>query len=161
MTGYRAFSYDFVKSFPVLSKGFEIETEMTIYAVDRNFKLVEIPVQYRDRPSGSTSKLNTYKDGFKVIKIIATLFKEYKPMAFFSIIAMSFLIIGIVLIIPPFLGYFESGIVERFPSLIVGGFLIIISLLNITTGIILDVIAKKHKQLYELYELQLNTLKKS
>ena len=157
MTGYRAFSYEFVKGFPVLSKGFEIETEMTIHAVDKNFKLVEIPVQYRDRPSGSTSKLNTYKDGFKVIKVIATLFKEYKPMAFFSIIAILFFVLGIILIIPPFVGYFETGLVEKFPSLIVGGFLLVISLLNITTGIILEVIAKKNKQLYELY---LNRLKK-
>lgn len=82
MTGYRAFSYDFVKNFPVLSKGFEIETEMTIHAVDKNFKIVEIPVTYRDRPEGSSSKLNTYSDGIKVLKTIATLFKEYKPMSF-------------------------------------------------------------------------------
>src|SRR5574344_573542 len=102
MTGYRAFSYDFVKGFPVLSKGFEIETEMTIHAVDKNFKVVEIPVQYRDRPSGSVSKLNTYKDGFKVLKTIATLFKEYKPSAFFNILALIFFIIGVIIVIPAY-----------------------------------------------------------
>ena len=151
MTGYRAFSYDFVKGFPVLSKGFEIETEMTIHAVDKNFKVVEIPVQYRDRPSGSVSKLNTYKDGFKVLKTIATLFKEYKPSAFFNILALIFFIIGVIIVIPAFNGYFHTGYVEKFPSLIVGCFSITIGLLNMITGIILGVIAKKHRQLYELY----------
>ena len=151
MTGYRAFSYEFVKGFPVLSKGFEIETEMTIHAVDKNFKLEEIPVDYRDRPAGSVSKLNTYSDGFKVLKTIATLFKEYKPMAFFGIIAFLFALVGIILVVPPFVGFFKTGEVAKFPSLIFGCFLITVSLLNIITGIILEVIAKKHKQLYELY----------
>jgi hypothetical protein len=151
MTGYRAFSYEFVKGFPVLSKGFEIEKEMTIHAVDKNFKLVEIPVDYRDRPAGSVSKLNTYSDGFKVLKTIATLFKEYKPMAFFGIIAFLFALVGIILVVPPFVGFFKTGEVAKFPSLIFGCFLITVSLLNIITGIILEVIAKKHKQLYELY----------
>ena len=156
MTGYRAFSRDFVKGFPVLSKGFEIETEMTIHAVDKNFKLVEIPVEYRDRPAGSESKLNTFKDGFKVLKTIGTLFKEYKPGLFFNLLAIIFFIVGIILNIPPFVGYFQTGTVEKFPSLIVGGFLIIIGLLNMITGIILEVIAKKHKQLYELYLNMIN-----
>lgn len=158
MTGYRAFSYDFVKGFPVLSKGFEIETEMTIHAVDKNFKIVEMPVQYRDRPEGSVSKLNTYKDGFKVLKIIATLFKEYKPTAFFCIIALIFLILGVIIVVPPFMGYFKTGIVEKFPSLIVGCFSITISLLCVGVGMILEVIVKKNKQFYELY---LNILKKN
>ena len=156
MTGYRAFSRDFVKGFPVLSKGFEIETEMTIHAVDKNFKLVEIPVEYRDRPAGSESKLNTFKDGFKVLKTIGTLFKEYKPGLFFNLLAIIFFIVGIILNIPPFVGYFQTGTVEKFPSLIVGGFLIIIGLLNMITGTILEVIAKKHKQLYELYMNSIN-----
>ncbi len=156
MTGYRAFSYEFVKSFPVLSKGFEIETEMTIHAVDKNFKLVEIPVTYRDRPEGSFSKLNTYADGIKVLKTIGVLFAEYKPIVFFNIIAMIFLIISFILGVPPFVEYFKTGLVLRFPSLITSGICLIISLLLSTLGIILQVIAKKHKQLYELY---LNTLK--
>lgn len=156
MTGYRAFSYDFVKGFPVLSKGFEIETEMTIHAVDKNYKLVEVPVQYRDRPEGSVSKLNTYSDGFKVIKTIATLFKEYKPAVFFNLVAILFVIISILIGLPAYIGYFQTGLVEKFPSLIVSCFGFTVALLMFTTGIILQVIAKKQKQNYELY---LNLLK--
>ena len=155
MTGYRAFSYEFVKGFPVLSKGFEIETEMTIHAVDKNFKLVEMPVQYRDRPEGSVSKLNTYSDGFKVLKTIATLFKEYRPSLFFNIVAALFLIIGFVLGIPVFIDYFKTGLVERFPSLIVACFSLTIALLLWITGMILQVIVKKEKQRYELFLNQL------
>ena len=151
MTGYRAFSYEFVKGFPVLSKGFEIETEMTIHAVDKNFKLIEIPVTYRDRPNGSISKLNTYKDGFKVLKTIAVLFKEYKPSFFFGILSCLMLIISLLFGMPPVMEYIKDGIVLKFPRLIVSGVFLTISLLLWITGIILQVIAKKHKQLYELY----------
>ena len=151
MTGYRAFSKEFVKGFPILSKGFEIETEMTIHALDKNYKLVEIPVEYRDRPAESVSKLNTFKDGFKVLMMIKTLFKEYKPRAFFNILSFILFVVGIILNIPPFTEYFRTGLVTKFPSLIVGGFFIIVSLLLMITGILLEVIAKKHKQLYELY----------
>lgn len=150
MTGYRAFSYEFVKTFPVLSKGFEIETEMTIHAVDKNFNLVEMPVTYRDRPSGSVSKLNTYKDGVKVLKTIATLFKEYRPAFFFNIISAILLIISLFMITPVFMEYFKTGLVPRFPTLIVGGVILTVSLLLWICGIILQVIVKKHKQLYEL-----------
>ena len=151
MTGYRAFSKEFVKGFPVLSKGFEIETEMTIHAVDKNFKLVEIPVEYRDRPKGSVSKLNTYSDGFKVLKMIATLFKEYKPFYFFGIVALLFLIIALILGVPVVIEYFKTGLVPRFPTLIVSCIFVVLSMLFWITGIILEVIVKKHKQLYELY----------
>ena len=151
MTGYRAFSYEFVKSFPVLSKGFEIETEMTIHAVDKNFKLIEVPVTYRDRPEGSVSKLNTYKDGFKVLKTIAMLFKEYKPAAFFNIISIICLIISLILGVPVVIEYFNTGFVPRFPTLIVAGIALLVALLLCITGIILQVIVKKHKELYELY----------
>lgn len=151
MTGYRAFSKEFVKGFPVLSKGFEIETEMTIHAVDKNFKLVEIPVEYRDRPKGSVSKLNTYSDGFKVLKMIATLFKEYKPFYFLGIVAILFLIIALIFGIPVVIEYFKTGLVPRFPTLIVSCIFVVLSMLFWITGIILEVIAKKHKQLYELY----------
>lgn len=157
MTGYRAFSYEFVKGFPVLSKGFEIETEMTIHAVDKNFKLVEIPVQYRDRPEGSVSKLNTYSDGFKVLKTIANLFREYKPFEFFSITGLLFLIFSSILGIPVLIEYFNTGLVPRFPSLIVSSIFLVISLLLFICGIILDVIVKKNKENYELY---LNTLRR-
>ena len=151
MTGYRAFSYEFVKGFPVLSKGFEIETEMTIHAVDKNFKLVEVPVTYRDRPAGSVSKLNTYRDGFRVLKTIAILFKEYKPGFFFSILGILSLMCSLLLGVPVVIEYMNTGIVPRFPSLIVSGVFLIIYLLLWITGIMLQVIAKKHKQLYELY----------
>ncbi len=151
MTGYRAFSYEFVKGFPVLSKGFEIETEMTIHAVDKNYKLVEIPVSYRDRPEGSVSKLNTYSDGIKVLKTIATLFKEYKPAIFFNTLAFIFLVIGIVIGLPAYIGYFQTGLVEKFPSLIVSCFSIMMALLFFIAGLILQVIVKKQKQNYELY----------
>lgn len=150
MTGYRAFSYEFVKTFPVLSKGFEIETEMTIHAVDKNFLLVEVPVNYRDRPEGSVSKLNTFKDGFKVLKTIAILFKEYKPSIFFNLVALLFLIGSFILGTPAFVEYFKTGLVSKFPSLIVAGVFLTISLLLWISGIILQVIVKKHRQLYEL-----------
>ena len=157
MTGYRAFSYEFAKTFPVLSKGFEIETEMTIHAVDKNFMIQEMPVTYRDRPEGSVSKLNTYKDGFKVLKLIATLFKEYKPFFFFNIVAILLAIISLIFVVPVFQEYFRTGLVLKFPTLIVGGFIMVAAILSFICGVILDVIVKKHKQ---LYELMLNQLKK-
>ena len=151
MTGYRAFSYDFVKTFPVLSKGFEIETEMTIHSLDKNFALKEIPVDYRDRPEGSESKLNTFSDGYKVLKTIARLFKEYKPMIFFGIISLLFFIISLLFGIPVFHDYFKTHVVERFPTLIFAGFMLMISTLSLTCGIILEVVVKKHRQLFELF----------
>ena len=150
MTGYRAFSYDFVKTFPVLSKGFEIETEMTIHALDKNMHLKEIPIEYRDRPEGSVSKLNTFSDGFKVLKTIGRLFKEYKPTIFFGLIGLLFLIISLCFGIPVFVDYFKTGLVERFPTLIFSGFMLMISILSFVCGIILEVVVKKHRQLFEL-----------
>ena len=151
MTGYRAFSYSFVKGFPVLSKGFEIETEMTIHAIDKNYKLVEVPVTYRDRPEGSESKLNTYSDGLKVLKTIGTLFKEYKPAMFFGLISILFLLMSVGLGIPVLIEYFKTGLVPRFPTLIVSGIFLILCFLMWVTGIILQVIVKKNKQQYELF----------
>ena len=150
MTSYRAFSYDFVKTFPVLSKGFEIETEMTIHALDKNMQLKEIPIEYRDRPEGSVSKLNTFSDGFKVLKTIGRLFKEYKPTIFFGLIGLLFLIISLCFGIPVFVDYFKTGLVERFPTLIFSGFMLMISILSFVCGIILEVVVKKHRQLFEL-----------
>ncbi len=150
MTGYRAFSKEFVKGFPVLSKGFEIETEMTIHAVDKNYKLREIPVNYKDRPEGSVSKLNTYKDGAKVLKTIAVLFKEYKPASFFNIFAFIFLALALGFGVPVVVEYYKTGLVPRFPTLIVACIFLIIALLEWITGVILQVIVKKHKQLYEI-----------
>lgn len=150
MTGYRAFSRPFVKHFPVLSRGFEIETEMTIHALDKNFLLQEIPVTYRDRPEGSVSKLNTYSDGFKVILTIFKLFRDYKPLIFFSIIACILLLIAATLFIPVFIEYLTTGLVPRYPTLIVSGFIVVLSMLLWTCGLILEVLVKKHRQLYEL-----------
>ncbi len=151
MTGYRAFSYEFVKTFPVLSKGFEIENEMTIHAVYNNFKLIEIPVSYRDRPEGSVSKLNTYSDGFKVLMTITRLFKEYKPTIFFSFVGTILLILALIFGIPVFSEFFKTGLVPRFPTLIFALILLIISILMYITGIILEVVAKKNKQIFELF----------
>ena len=160
MTGYRAFSYEFVKTFPILSKGFEIETEMSIHAIDKNFNLVEIPVTYRDRPEGSVSKLNTYKDGARVIKTIATLFKEYKPSLFFNCVALVFLIVSIILGAPIFVEYFQTGLVPRIPTLIVSSIFMVIAILLCITGIILQVIVKKHRQLFEILLMQVCNEKK-
>lgn len=150
MTGYRAFSRSFVKHFPVLSKGFEIETEMTIHALDKNFVLKEIPVRYRDRPEGSVSKLNTYSDGFKVLMTIARLFRDYKPFAFFSSVFLLCLLVALGMDIPVFVEYFKTGLVPRFPTLIVSGVIATIGVMFFFCGIILEVITKKHKQLFEL-----------
>ena len=156
MTGYRAFSYNFVKSFPVLSKGFEIETEMTIHALDKNFYIKEIPVLYKDRIEGSESKLNTYSDGFRVIKTIFRLFKEFKPMVFFGTLAIIFLLISIGFGTPVFIEYFKTGLVPRFPTLIFSGFMLMISIILFAIGLILEVVVKKHRQLFELYYLLIN-----
>ena len=150
MTGYRAFSRPFVKHFPVLSQGFEIETEMTIHALDKNFYLCEVPVQYRDRPEGSVSKLNTYSDGLKVLMTIARLFREYKPFLFFSIVAALFLLVSLILFFPVFIEYLHTGLVPRFPTLIVSGLLALLGFMFFFCGIVLDVVAQKHRQLFEI-----------
>lgn len=151
MTGYRAFSPLFVKSFPILSKGFEIETEMTIHALDKNFKLAEIPVSYRDRPEGSTSKLNTYRDGARVLKTIVRLFREYRPFAFFGWLGLFFFLAATGCFTPIFMSYLSTGQVLKFPTLIIVSGFYVISFLLWACGLILDVIAKKHRQLFELY----------
>lgn len=151
MTGYRAFSRIFVKTFPVLSKGFEIETEMTIHALDKNFLLREVPVEYRDRPEGSVSKLNTVSDGVKVIMTIFRLFSEYKPLKFFSILGALTSLIGIGFMIPVLFDYFQTGLVLRFPTLFVCVGCLIIAALLFSCGIILHIVAKKHRMLFELF----------
>lgn len=156
MTGYRALSHDFAKTFPILSKGFELEVEMTIFALGHNFSIKEVAVQYRDRPEGSESKLNTYSDGFKVIKRIMTLFEEYRPAAFFSLLSLFFFVVALIFAIPVFNEYLATGLVARFPTLILAGFLVIVATLMLVCGIILEVVAKKHRQ---LFELNLNNLR--
>ncbi|MBQ7868013.1 MAG: glycosyltransferase [Clostridia bacterium] len=160
MTGYRAFSYQFVKSFPVISQGFEIETEMTIHALDKNLSLKSIPVEYRDRPEDSVSKLNTYSDGFKVLKTIARLFKEYRPLRFFGILAALFGVVGLVMFLPVLIEFFATGLVPRFPTLIVSTVMMICALLLLVCGLVLDTVAKKHRQLFEINLNILNMLHK-
>lgn len=150
MTGYRAFSRDFVKMFPVLSKGFEIETEMTIHALDKNMLLKEIPVTYRDRPAGSVSKLNTYSDGMKVIFTIFRLFRDYKPLLFFSCISLVLLAVAAILFVPVFYEYLQTGLVPRYPTLIVSGFIVLLAMLLWACGLILEVLVKKHRQMFEI-----------
>ncbi len=155
MTGYRAFSYQFVKSFPVLSKGFEIETEMSIHAIDKNMQLETVVIQYRDRPEGSESKLNTYSDGFKVLRTIVRLFRNYKPMTFFGLLALLLLLIAAVLFIPVLLEYFRTGLVARFPTLIVSGFVAIAAILSLFSGLILQTMVHKNRQDFEMQLIRL------
>lgn len=149
MTGARAFSKDFVKSFPVISKGFEIETEMTIFALDNNFAIKEVPIAYQDRPQGSESKLNTYSDALKVLKTIVNLFKDTKPLAFFSILSLILLLISFGFFLPILIQFVQTGIVDKFPTLIVISALTVIALLNFFCGVILSVLKKQHRQNFE------------
>ena len=150
MTGYRAFSYQFVKSFPVLSKGFEIETEMSIHAVHKNLLVENVIVTYRDRPEGSESKLNTYSDGFKVIKTIIKLYKNYKPFGFFRILAAVLMLLSAGFFIPVLFEYFATGLVFKFPTLIVCGFVALAALISFFSGVILSTINEKNRQDFEM-----------
>ena len=154
MTGYRALSHTFVKNFPIISRNFEIETEMTIHALDRNFLIRELKINYRDRQEGSVSKLNTYLDGMKVVSTIFMMFRDYRPLKFFTIISALLMLIAIAMFVPVFIEYMQTGLVPRFPTLIVSGFIGIASLLTFFCGVVLEVITKKHKQLYELMLLK-------
>ena len=150
MTGYRAFSPLFVKSFPVISQGFEIETEMSIFALDKNMHLETLTVTYRDRPQGSTSKLNTYADGMKVLLTIVKLYKEYRPLAFFGLISGILILVGAGLFAPIFVEYMKTGLVPRFPTLFVSVGLMILSALSLVCGMILDTVAKADRKDYEI-----------
>ncbi|MBP3234993.1 MAG: glycosyltransferase [Eubacterium sp.] len=150
MTGYRAFSYLFVKSFPILSNGFEIETEMTIHAIDKRMFLENVVIDYRDRPEGSESKLNTYSDGMKVIFTIIKLFRIYKPFSFFGLLATLLTILAAVFFVPVFIDYLNTGMVEKFPTLIVCGFVIIAAIISLFSGLLLSSIAQKNKQDFEM-----------
>ena len=150
MTGYRAFSYRFVKTFPVLSKGFEIETEMTIHAVDKNLHVQNVVIDYRDRPTGSESKLNTYSDGFKVLLTIKRLFRTYRPGAFFGLFALALFLIALGFLIPVLIDYRNTGLVERFPTLIVCGFVMIGAVQAFFSGQILKTIYQKNRQDFEM-----------
>lgn len=150
MTGYRAFSRFFVKTCPVLSGGFEIETEMTLHTIDKRLSLLEVPVAYRDRPKGSCSKLNTVSDGFKVLKTIFNLFRFYRPELFFSMVGGALILLAVGMFIPVFLDYVHTGLVPRYPTLIVCGFLTLSALLSIVCGLILGSGKKRYDQLFEI-----------
>lgn len=149
MTGYRAFGYEFVKTFPVVSQGFEIETEMTIHAVNYHMQVDNVIVEYRDRPEGSESKLNTYSDGMRVIRKMLQLYKNYKPMQFFGILGGLLIIIAVILFLPILLEYFATGLVPRFPTLIVCGFMVLAAILSFFAGMILEVMCAKDRRDFE------------
>ena len=150
MTGYRAFSYEFVKTFPVISKGFEIETEMSIHAVNANMHLENVIIGYRDRPEGSVSKLNTYSDGFKVLRTIARLYRVYKPLGFFGMISAMLFLLAVLFFIPVLNTYAQTGLVPNFPTLIVCGFTVMASLQSLFSGLILETIRQKNRQDFEM-----------
>lgn len=149
MTGYRAFSFAFVKTFPVLSRGFEIETEMSIHAVQRNMQVENVVIEYRDRPEGSVSKLNTYSDGAKVLGTILKLYKNYRPFGFFTVIAVILALISLLFMMPVLTEYFVTGLVPRFPTLIVCGFVMIAALMLFVAGVILSSLLGKDKRDFE------------
>lgn len=161
MTGCRAFSYQFVKSFPVLSKGFEIETEMSIYAVDHNLFIANVVIPYRDRPQGSESKLNTVSDGLKVLGTIGKLFRDYKPMLFFTVIAGLLALVGLVFLIPVLVEYIKTGLVPKFPTLIACCFAFLAAIQSFFSGMILDSIRHKNRQDFELQLIQVQNTYRS
>ena len=151
MTGYRAFSRRFVKLFPVMSEGFQVETEMTLHALDKRFAIEQVPIEYRDRAEGgSASKLNTLSDGSRVLQTILVLFKEYKPMRFFGWLAAVLAVVAVAFFIPILVEYFQTHLVPRFPTLILSLFLAMAALMSLFTGLMLDVIAQKDRKEYEL-----------
>lgn len=153
MTGYRAFSYQFVKTFPVLSKGFEIETEMTIHAADKNMQVENVVIEYRDRPEGSVSKLNTFSDGFRVLKTIGRMYQTYKPMNFFGVLSAVLALLSIGFMIPIIVLYSKTGLVPHFPTLIVCGFVMLAAIQSFFSGLILKTMGQKNRQDFEM-ELQ-------
>jgi glycosyltransferase involved in cell wall biosynthesis len=150
MTGYRALSRHLVMSVPLLSEGFEIETELTINVLDNQLRIKQVPVEYRDRPIGSTSKLNTFKDGIKIIATIFRLFRDYKPLVFFSWISSFLILVSLLILLPVFIEYLQTGLVPRFPTLIVCGFIILFAMLLWMCGLILQVLLIRHRQLCQL-----------
>ena len=149
MTGFRAFSYGFVKTFPVLSKGFEIETEMTIHAVYNHMQIDNVIVEYRDRPEGSVSKLNTYSDGLKVLRTIFHLYRDYKPLGFFSLLALVLSLVAVGFFIPVLIEFMETGLVLKFPTLIVCGFVVMAAIQSLFAGLILSNMAMKNRRDFE------------
>ena len=149
MTGYRAFSYEFVKTFPVFSQGFEIETEMTIHAVNYNMQVENVVVEYRDRPQGSVSKLNTFSDGFRVIRKMFQLYKNYRPFRFFGLLCLLLFVLAAILMAPVFVVYFQTGLVPRFPTMIASGFIAMAGIQAFFSGMILQVMTAKDRRDFE------------
>ena len=160
MTGLRAFSYRFVKTFPVLSQGFEIETEMSVFALTKNFKIVEIPIEYKDRIEGSESKLNTYQDGFKVIRMIFSLIRNQRPLFFFSIASLILLVIAGIHFVPILIKYFSTGLVLKIPTLIMIAMVVMVAAMTFFVGVILHVLKKQHADNFEHHLIILNELRK-
>ncbi len=154
MTGYRAFSRNFVKTFPVLSEGFQIETELSIHAVDHRMRIVDVPIVYRDRPEGSESKLDTFSDGFKVITMIGSLFKNYRPMKFFGLVSALLLVIGLILGIPVIVEFLNTGLVPRLPTALLATAFVFLASLSLVCGLILDTVAKVGRKEWELTAYQ-------
>ncbi len=161
MTGYRAFSYEFVKTFPVISKGFEIETEMTIHAVNYNMQVDNVIVAYRDRPEGSVSKLNTFSDGFKVIRKMLQLYRDYKPLSFFGFLGLILDVLAVIFLIPIIVEFIETGLVPKFPTLIGSGFIALAGILSIFTGLMLGVLNSKDKRDFEYRLIDMTSRKMS
>ncbi len=156
MTGYRAFSPMFVKTFPILSKGFEIETEMTIHALDKNLLLANVPVSYRDRPAGSVSKLHTFRDGAKVLKTIFMLYKDYRPLRFFTFAAVLLAFISLALFLPVFHEYVMTGLVPKLPTLVTSGFFMMAAVVFLGIGLMLDTEVKNSRK---NFEIQMNIIR--
>jgi glycosyltransferase involved in cell wall biosynthesis len=154
LTGYRAFNRVFVKSFPILSRGFEIETELSIHCIDKNWRVTEVPIDYRDRPAGSESKLSTFSDGIKVLMTILTLFKDYKPLTLFSIIGALLVLVGVAIGTTVILDFIQTGLVERFPSALLAVAFVFTGLLAFTCGLILDTTVKGYRKIYEMTVLR-------
>lgn len=150
MSGYRVFSKKFVKNYPILVGGFQLETDMTIFALDRKFVIKEVPIIYRDRPEGSVSKLNTYSDGFKVVMVIFNLFRYYRPFLYFSLFALLFIIVGLVIGLPVVLEYLKTSYISKVPSAILASGLMILGVLSLVCGLILDAIKRLNDEVSEL-----------
>ncbi len=160
MTGYRAFSYDFVKTFPVLSKGFEIETEMTIHAVYNNMQIENVVVDYRDRPEGSVSKLDTFGDGFRVLRTIVRLYRNYKPLGFFGLLAALLALVSVLFFIPVLSAYMNTGLVAKFPTLIVCGFVMLAAIQSLFSGLILSNLERNNRRNFEIDRINLHVMRK-
>ena len=158
MTGYRAFSYTFVKTFSVISKGFEIETEMSIHAADKNMFVENVVIEYRDRPEGSESKLSTYSDGFKVLCTIVRLFRTYKPMSFFGLLSFVLTVLSVMFGVPVIMEYLETGLVLRYPTLFVCCFVLLTAIISFFSGLILQTITWKNRQDFEMLLHEANNI---